>query len=47
MLTLEENVLLPLKIAGEEIDRECIERLLVAIGVRDRRRHRPAELSGG
>ena len=47
MLTLEENVLLPLKIAGEEIDGDWLERLLVAIGLQARRRHRPAELSGG
>jgi putative ABC transport system ATP-binding protein len=47
MLTVEENVLLPLKIAGEEIDRDWLERLLVAIGLRDRRGHRPAQLSGG
>jgi putative ABC transport system ATP-binding protein len=47
MLTLEENVLLPLKIAGEEIDRRWLERLLVAVGLQERRGHRPAELSGG
>jgi putative ABC transport system ATP-binding protein len=47
MLTLEENVLLPVKIAGEEIDRAWLERLLVAVGLQERRRHRPAELSGG
>jgi putative ABC transport system ATP-binding protein len=46
-LTLEENVLLPLKIAGEEVDSDWLERLLVAIGLQARRRHRPAELSGG
>jgi putative ABC transport system ATP-binding protein len=47
MLTLEENVVLPLKIAGEDIDRDWVERLLVAIGLGDRRGHRPAQLSGG
>jgi putative ABC transport system ATP-binding protein len=46
-LTVEENILLPPRIAGDEIDRERLERLLVAVGLQERRRHRPAELSGG
>jgi putative ABC transport system ATP-binding protein len=47
MLTVEENVLLPVKIAGEEIDRDWLQRLLVAVALYERRGHRPAELSGG
>ena len=47
VLTAEENIVLPLRIAGEEIDREWLEQLLVAVGLDDRRSHRPAELSGG
>lgn len=47
MLTLEENVVLPLRIAGEELDQPWLERLLAAVGLQDRRRHRPPELSGG
>jgi putative ABC transport system ATP-binding protein len=47
MLTLDENIVLPLKIAGEEIDEDWLERLLVAVGLHERRAHRPAELSGG
>jgi putative ABC transport system ATP-binding protein len=47
MLTVEENILLPVRIAGEQIDREWLERLLVAIDLEARRKHRPAELSGG
>ena len=47
VLTLEENVVLPLRIAGEQIDRDWVEQLLTAIGLQDRRKHRPAELSGG
>jgi putative ABC transport system ATP-binding protein len=47
ILTVEENVVLPVRIAGETIDRSWLERLLVAVGLEDRRRHRPAELSGG
>ena len=47
VLTVEENVLLPLRIAGETIDREWLERMLVAVALDERRHHRPAELSGG
>ena len=47
MLTVEENVTLPLRIAGRPVEREWLDRLLIAIGLADRRRHRPAELSGG
>jgi putative ABC transport system ATP-binding protein len=46
-LNVEENVVLPLRIAGEHIEREWLDRLLVAIGLESRRAHRPAELSGG
>jgi putative ABC transport system ATP-binding protein len=47
MLDAEENVLLPLTIAGEKPDKEWLESLLKEMGLADRRRHRPAELSGG
>lgn len=47
MLTAEENVLLPLSIAGEKPDKKWVEQLLTQIGLADRRTHRPAELSGG
>src|ERR671928_651795 len=47
MLTAEENVLLPLSIAGEKPDREWFEGLLKTVGLEDRGNHRPAELSGG
>ena len=47
MLTAEENVLLPLSIAGEKPDKAWLEQLLSDVGLQDRRRHRPAELSGG
>jgi putative ABC transport system ATP-binding protein len=47
MLTAEENVLLPLSIAGEKPDKVWFEELLKQIGLADRRTHRPAELSGG
>jgi putative ABC transport system ATP-binding protein len=47
MLTAEENVTLPLTIAGEKIDRAWLEQLLGDVGLKDRRKHRPSELSGG
>jgi len=47
MLTAEENVILPLSIAGEKSDPAWIDELLGKLGLSDRRTHRPAELSGG
>src|SRR5207302_11511291 len=47
MLTAEENVVLPLSIAGEKPDRAWLEELLTKTGLADRRKHRPSELSGG
>ena len=47
MLTAEENVVLPLSIAGVKRDRAWVEELLETVGIADRRTHRPAELSGG
>jgi putative ABC transport system ATP-binding protein len=47
MLTTEENIVLPLSIAGRAPEREWLEELLGTVGIADRRRHRPAELSGG
>ena len=47
MLTAEENVLLPLKLAGENPDGEWLAEIFEKVGLSDRRRHRPAELSGG
>jgi putative ABC transport system ATP-binding protein len=47
MLTAEENVKLPLSIAGEKPDPEFFEELLGRVGLKDRRTHRPSELSGG
>jgi putative ABC transport system ATP-binding protein len=47
VLTAEENMLLPLSIAGRKPDQEWFERLVGTVGLEDRRTHRPAELSGG
>jgi putative ABC transport system ATP-binding protein len=47
VLSAEENILLPLSIAGREPDREWLARLVDTVGIADRLSHRPAELSGG
>jgi putative ABC transport system ATP-binding protein len=47
MLTAEENILLPLTIAGEKPEAAWREELIKNVGLQDRREHRPAELSGG
>ena len=47
MLTAEENITLPLTIAGEKIDDDWLEQLIASVGLKDRRGHRPSELSGG
>ena len=47
MLTAEENITLPLTIAGEKIEDDWLEQLIASVGLKDRRKHRPSELSGG
>src|SRR5438046_10619448 len=47
VLTAEENILLPLSIAGRSPDREWVDRLIETVGLADRLDHRPSELSGG
>ncbi|MGC2374701.1 MAG: ABC transporter ATP-binding protein [Solirubrobacteraceae bacterium] len=47
VLSAEENILLPLSIAGRKPDQEWLDRLVDTIGIRDRLSHRPAEMSGG
>ncbi|HEX4930935.1 MAG TPA: ABC transporter ATP-binding protein [Gaiellaceae bacterium] len=47
MLTAEENITLPLAIAGEKADPEFFRGLVDKVGLADRLRHRPSELSGG
>jgi putative ABC transport system ATP-binding protein len=46
-LTAEENILLPLAIAGRKPDREWFGTVVDSVGLRDRLGHRPSELSGG
>src|SRR5436853_3549063 len=47
MLSAEENIVLPLTIAGEDVDRAWLDELLSRTGMSGRRAHRPSELSGG
>jgi len=47
ILDARENILLPLSIAGREVDREWFDRLIETVGIGDRLHHRPAQLSGG
>jgi len=47
MLSAEENITLPLDLAGEKGDKGWLDELIGKVGLDDRRRHRPSELSGG
>jgi putative ABC transport system ATP-binding protein len=47
MLTAEENISLPLLIAGERPDPAWVDSVVEKVGLSDRRGHRPSELSGG
>jgi putative ABC transport system ATP-binding protein len=47
MLTAEENVVLPLSLAGEKADREWVRELTDKVGLSQRLKHRPSEMSGG
>ncbi|MEI5671821.1 MULTISPECIES: ABC transporter ATP-binding protein [unclassified Nocardioides] len=46
-LSAEENILLPLAIAGRKPDREWYDAVVDTVGIGDRLRHKPSELSGG
>ncbi len=47
VLTAEENLVLPLSIAGRRPDPDWLDQLVRTVGLEDRRTHRPSELSGG
>jgi putative ABC transport system ATP-binding protein len=47
VLTAEENLVLPLSIAGRKPDDAWVDQLIRTVGLEDRRTHRPSELSGG
>jgi putative ABC transport system ATP-binding protein len=46
MLTAEENIRLPLDLAGKN-DSAWTDEVIERVGLADRRKHRPSELSGG
>jgi putative ABC transport system ATP-binding protein len=47
MLTAEENIVLPARIAGEMPEAEWLRELIGRVGLTDRADHRPSEMSGG
>jgi putative ABC transport system ATP-binding protein len=47
MLTAEENVTLPQRIAGQKVDAAWLDTVLAQVGIEARRAHRPSQLSGG
>jgi putative ABC transport system ATP-binding protein len=47
MFTAEQNITLPLDLAGAPVDTGWFDTLVGTLGLRDRLSHRPAELSGG
>ncbi|MGV9810640.1 ABC transporter ATP-binding protein [Streptomyces cellulosae] len=46
-LTVAQNTVLPLKLAGRRVDRRRAIEILTAVGLGDRLGHRPDQLSGG
>ncbi|MDO5634882.1 MAG: ABC transporter ATP-binding protein [Micrococcus sp.] len=46
-LTAEQNIVLPLELAGSRPDRAWLEEIVRILGLEDRLKHRPHELSGG
>ena len=47
MLTAAENIVLPLKLAGNKPDQAWLDEVVESVGLGDRLSHRPSELSGG
>jgi putative ABC transport system ATP-binding protein len=47
LASLNENITLPLMLGGQKGDQQWIDRVIDAVGLRDRLKHRPSELSGG
>ena len=47
VLTVEENIAMPVLLDGKVIDREEINELMNSLGIYERRKHLPNELSGG
>ncbi len=46
-LNVEDNILLPMQLSNQNIDKEWMSRVVQVLGLSDRLKHRPSELSGG
>lgn len=46
-LTAEQNIVLPLELAGKKPDRQLFDEIVCSLGIGDRLTHRPSQLSGG
>jgi putative ABC transport system ATP-binding protein len=46
-ITAEQNVALPLRLAGRRPSRSAVRATLASVGLADRAKHRPREMSGG
>ena len=46
-LSAEENITLPIDLAGSSVDRAWLDEVVRTVGLGDRLKHRPSELSGG
>ncbi len=47
ILNVEENIVLPLKLDGKDVEQDKLDELLKILGLENRRNHLPNELSGG
>src|SRR5215208_2607775 len=47
VLNAEQNIALPVRIGGDDVDEGWLNTLVDTVGLGDRRTHRPSELSGG
>lgn len=47
MLTAEQNITLPIRLAGRRVDRQWFDHVVGVLGLGERLHHRPSELSGG
>lgn len=47
MFSAEQNIVMPLTLAGEKPDRQWLNLLVETLGLKERLKHRPNELSGG
>lgn len=47
VLSVEENIAMPVRLDGKQMNSEYLEKLLTMLGLTERRHHLPDELSGG